>query len=69
MMKLLPEWKIILRKAWSIRLMLFAGLLSGAEVVLPLFADAIPRGLFAGLSIFVICGAFVSRIVAQKNIP
>ena len=68
-MRLLPEWKSILRKAWSIRLMILAGLLSGAEVVLPLFADAIPRGLFAGLSILVIGGAFVSRIVAQRNIP
>ena len=30
----LPDWRDILRRAWSIRLMLLAGLLSGCEAVL-----------------------------------
>ena len=61
------KWKEILRKAWSIRLMLLAGLLSAAEVVLPLFAADLPRGMFAVLSMMTISGAFVTRIMAQKD--
>lgn len=68
-MKLLPDWRDVLRRAWSVRLMILAGLLSGVEVILPYFAESLPRGLFAGLSILVIAGAFVARILAQKGLP
>ena len=63
------DWKNILRKAWSIRFMLLAGLLSGIEVVFPLFVDAFPRGLFAALSALFTGAAFVARILAQRNMP
>lgn len=66
-MKLASDWKRILRKAWSVRLMILAGLLSGLEVILPLFMDSIPRNLFAVLSMLTISGAFMARIVAQKD--
>jgi len=64
---LLHDWKYILRKAWSIRLLIVAGLLSGIEVVLPLFADGLPRGLFAALTFVAVSGAFVARLMAQKG--
>lgn len=67
-MTLYPNWKDILRRGWSIRFMLVAGLLSGAEVALPVFADQIPRGVFASLSFLAVSGAFISRLVAQKGI-
>jgi hypothetical protein len=67
-MKLVSNWKRIMRKAWSIRLMLAAGLLSGVEAVLPLFVDSLPRGVFAGLSITIITGAMVARVTAQKGV-
>lgn len=67
-MMLLPDWQRILRKAWSIRLMILAGLLSAAEAVLPFFADDLPRGLFAGLSGVTIMAAFIARLMAQKDI-
>ncbi len=67
-MNLLSNWPEILRRAWSIRLMVVAGLLSGIEVVLPLFADCCPRGLFAVLSMLTIAGAFVARLVAQRGL-
>lgn len=66
--RLLPDWRQILRRAWSIRLMLLAGLLSGAEVVLPLFGDSLPRALFAALSLLAVMGAFVARLVAQQGL-
>ena len=65
-MEILDDWKTILKKAWSIRLMLMAGILSGIEVVLPLFIDTFPRGVFAILSILFTGAAFVARIMAQK---
>lgn len=66
-MAFIPDWKKVLRRAWSIRLMLLAGLLSGCEVVLPLFVDAIPRNLFAVLSMLTVMGAMVARLVAQRR--
>ncbi len=66
-MGLVNDWKTIFRKAWSIRLALIAAAFSGAEVVLPLLGDNLPRGIFAGLSFVVAIGATVSRIVAQPR--
>ncbi|PYE89566.1 hypothetical protein [Phyllobacterium leguminum] len=68
-MKLAPDWKRVLRRAWSVRLILLAGILSGVEVALPLIGDAhpIPTGVFAGVSLLVTAAAFVARIVAQKE--
>ena len=66
-MNLHPEWRDILRKAWSIRLMILAGLLSGCEAILPLYEQAIPRGIFAALSMVAIMGGFIARLVAQRN--
>lgn len=61
------NWREILRKAWSIRLMLLAGVLSGIEVVLPLFGDVFTRGVFALLSFAAACAGVVARLVAQKG--
>lgn len=69
-MKLVANWREVLRYAWSIRLLVLAGLLSGVEVALPLINGVlpIPAGIFAGLSFVVVALAFVARIVAQSNI-
>lgn len=67
-MRFRSNWRLILRKAWSIRLLVIAGLLSATEVVLPLFENDLPKHLFASLSILSVCVAFVARIVAQKDL-
>lgn len=66
-MKLYPQWKRILRKAWTVRLAVLAGLLSGVDAVLPLFTDVIPRGIFASVSVAVAMAIPVARIVAQPD--
>jgi hypothetical protein len=69
-MKLVADWRRVLRRAWSIRLMILAGLLSGIEAALPLldgYVDIPPR-LFAVLSGLTVAAAFVARLVAQKDI-
>lgn len=67
MMKLVDDAGLLFRKAWSVRLMLLAGTLSGCEMALPMFSDSIPRNVFLSLSILVSIGALVSRFVAQPK--
>lgn len=69
-MRLVDNWRAVLQRAWSIRLILLAGLLSGIEVALPLFGNAvsIPPGAFACLSLAFTASAFVARLVAQKGV-
>ncbi|WP_376742164.1 hypothetical protein [Ensifer canadensis] len=61
----IPNWRLVLRYAWSIRLMLLAALLSGTEVALPFFEYSIPAGIFAALSALTTAAALVARFVAQ----
>lgn len=67
-MKLQTNWKALLRKAWSIRFMALAFVFTLAEVMLPFFSTEFPPKLFALLSGLSVAGAFVSRLVAQKDI-
>lgn len=66
-MTLHSNWQTLLRKAWSVKFMVLAFLLTMAEVMLPFFSDAVPPKLFAALSGLAVAGAFVSRLVAQKD--
>ena len=66
-MKLLTDWRCIVRRAWSFRLMALACLLSGIEVALPMFATSFPRGPFAVLSLITTGAALAARLVAQKE--
>lgn len=69
-LRLLPDWKRILRKAWSIRLIGIAALLTGAEAVLSAFGtDWIPVPVWGRmLLIFVVMmAAFGFRLVAQNG--
>ena len=64
---LIENWRAVLTRAWSARLMILAGLLSGAEVALPYCTDVVQPGALAMLSAFASSGAFVMRFLAQKN--
>lgn len=66
-MTLSENWPTLLRKAWSVRFMVLAFLLTMAEVMLPFFSDAVHPRTFAILSGLAVAGAFVSRLVAQKD--
>lgn len=67
-MTLHDNWRTLLRKAWSVKFMVLAFLLTMAEVMLPFFSDAVPPRMFAVLSGLAVAGAFVSRLIAQKDI-
>ena len=66
-MKLIDDAGKVLRRAWSVRLGIIAALFSGAEVIVPLFADAIPRALFAVLSFLTVVAAVLARFVTQPR--
>lgn len=67
-MRLVSNWKEIIRKAWSVRLAALAAVLAALEVALPLLEDSIPHGLFAALSLVASKAAVVSRVVDQENL-
>lgn len=65
-MRLLPEWRQIIRHAMSVRLMLLAVLLSVMEAALPFLPLPIPQGLASALAAIVTLAAGFSRLVAQQ---
>lgn len=68
-MRLISNWRAVLRRAWSVRLIVIAGLLSGAEVALEYIDPTLlPTGAMAALSALVTCAALVARIVAQTKL-
>jgi len=66
-MNAIPNWRVVLRYAWSVRLMLLAAVLSGAEIAMPFLEGIIPvpRGGFAALSAVLTIAAFIARFIAQ----
>jgi hypothetical protein len=67
MVKLIPEWKSVLLKAWSVRLMAFMAILSAAELSLPLFRDTMGPASFAFLTFGVAAVAIFVRVLRQGN--
>ena len=70
-MKLIPNWRDVLRKAWSFRLNILSTILSGLEVWFT-FVDpyslSIPNGMFAALAVVTTILANVARLMAQNNL-
>jgi len=66
-LELIPRWKEVLTKAWSIRLILVAGVLSGIEVALPFSPIEMAPGHFALASLVATLAATVARLLAQKD--
>jgi len=65
------DWRLLLRRAWSVRLMAVAAFLTGCEAVLSTVgADWLPIPVWARMALIfaVISGAFAARLVAQKGI-
>ena len=70
-MTLIPNWRAVLTKAWSVRLMILAAVLSGVEVALSFLdpeALGINPGRFAALAGLASAAALVARIWAQPAV-
>jgi hypothetical protein len=66
-MTLHSEWRRLLRHAWSIRLLALAGLFQALQAVLPAFEDVIPGHWFGIASGLATTGAFIARLITQKE--
>lgn len=67
MMHLLPDWREIVGRAWSIRLALLAAVFSASEVALPFFAPFVPPKTMAILALIASAGAAIARVIAQPK--
>jgi len=68
-LRLAKNWREILKKAWSVRLLMLAAILSAIEAAIPFltFIPA-PQGAFALFSALATGAAFVARLMAQKDL-
>lgn len=69
-MMIVTNWRAILKHAWSIRLIILAGLLTGLEALvpdLPLILNLTDRQ-FSAINFAVVAGAFMARLVAQTKV-
>jgi hypothetical protein len=70
-MKLLPDWRRIVRKAWSVKAMILTALFAGGEIALPLLHQSIAEdfqgwcALAAGLCAM---GSVILRIMPQAEL-
>lgn len=67
-MRLLWNWKQVLKKAWSIRFALISAVLSAMEFVIPYVSPAEPNGLFALAAGAVSLASALARIIAQPSL-
>lgn len=67
-MGLVGNWRHVLRRAWSVRLMLMAAGLSGVEAVLPLWGGVLAPRVFAAATFLVTMAAFAARLIAQEDL-
>lgn len=67
-MKLYSNWRSILRKAWSIRLAALATVFSLVQVIVPIYADVLPRDTFAILTAVSTVGVIVARLFWQQDV-
>ena len=63
----IPDWRRVLRRAWSVRLMLLAALLEGAATVLPLFTPLEAPVWWGGVVFVVVVAACAARFVKQPG--
>ena len=70
-MSLVRDWRRVLKRAWSLRLIVLATIFSGLEVAVQFLQDdfepLFPKGVFAIIAGLVSIAAFVARLLAQKK--
>lgn len=67
--KLIDDWRAVLRRAWSFKFSLLAALLGAAEMVVQFYQpDSIRPGVFAGIAGGVSLASALARLVAQQEL-
>lgn len=65
--RLIPEWRRVLNKAWTVKFSLLSGVLGAAELALQIFPTSIPQGMFGAASVLVAAVIPLVRVLAQKE--
>jgi len=66
-MKLLDDWRQILRRAWSARFAALAAVFSVAEAAMPFILPEFPPRMAASIAGLMAVLSLVSRVVAQPK--
>ncbi|QDP53942.1 MAG: hypothetical protein GOVbin2937_19 [Prokaryotic dsDNA virus sp.] len=61
------NWRKVLTRAWSVRLIILAGALSGIEVATQLWLPDWPDGVLAAFSGAISAVALFARVAAQSD--
>lgn len=71
-MRLIPNWRAVLRYGWSVRLIVLAGVLTGIEAVLPLVPELLPPWFpvewLVAAQFLIVMGALIARFIAQEKV-
>lgn len=67
-MKLDPKARDIAKRAWSVRLMAVAIVLTFVEVVFPFFGQSLAQPFFTILQGLIVVAAFFARFIAQERL-
>ncbi len=66
-MKIRRDWRYILNRAWSVRLIMLSAVLEAINMTLPLFSEQTPRNLFSAMSMSFAVAAAVVRVLNQPG--
>ena len=67
--KLIDDWRAVLKRAWSFKFSLLAALLGAVEMVVQFYQPASIRpGVFAGIAGGVSLASALARLVAQQEL-
>lgn len=65
---LLPDWKKVLRKAWSVKFLALSGVLSGCEAVMQITGTSfLPAGVGPAVIGVLSALGILARVLAQKE--
>lgn len=69
-MKPIADWRRVLTRAWSIRLLVASLVMDGLEFALPYLDGLLPisPGVFLGLGILTTVAAGIARVMAQRSL-
>ena len=67
-MMLLPDWKKVLTKAWSVKFLALSAILSGCETILQISGvQALPAGVAPAVVGVLSALGILARVLAQKE--
>lgn len=68
-MRLIQDWRHVIKKAWVIKFNIAAMLFGAAEVAVAIWQpEGIPNGVFAGIAAVISIAANVARVMAQQEL-